>query len=163
MATRVNELTNFTFPDTGITVKIRKVSPLLMMEVQKRNKPPKPPMQEVDYGDDKITYEANPSHPDHIADLEQYNYDLEEKIRALTIKRGVVCDVPEDEIKELREFWKTEMGEELPEKNDKIAYISYICIGTQEDLEDLLSAITKRSQPTKPVIEAAKASFPDDV
>lgn len=159
MGVRQNELTNFTFKDTGITVQIRKVSPLLMMEVQKKFKPPPPPMQEVDYGDGNTVMEPNRSHPDYIAALEQYNYELEQKIRNLTIKRGVVCEVPKDEVDELRKFWIEEMGEELPEADDKIAYISYICIGSTEDLEDLLAAITRRSQPTRPDIEAARSGF----
>ena len=162
-----NELTPHTFKDTGITVMIRKVSPLLIMDIQKEMPPPKPPMQEVVYGnpDDpgaKRVQEPNEAHPDYLAAIDKYNLDLEEKIRRFMVKRGVIFTLtPEqkEEIKELREDWKEEFDKDIS-MPDKLLYISYIAIGTDSDMEELMDVIMRRSQPTEAVMSDVKASFP---
>jgi len=161
-----NELNPHTFKDTGITVQIRKVSPLLIIEVQKAMPVPKPPMQEVVYGDPndpgaKKVQEPNETHPDYMADIEKYNTDLEEKVRKFMISRGVVItlsDEQKEEVKELREEWKEEFDVEL-RGNDKLLYISFIAIGTDSDMEELMDVIMRRSQPTEAVMSDVKAGF----
>lgn len=152
-----NELIPHTFKDSGVTVQIKKVSPLLILELQRAFPKPEPPTQEVMIGDKKVI-ESNPAHPDYVLALEKYQIELEKKIRRLLIKRGVKCDVPEDEVSELRKFWADEgLGELDP--NDLVVYISYIACGTDSDLEDLITKITRRSQPTEAEIKASVDSF----
>ncbi len=161
-----NELSPFTFEDTGVKVHIRKVSPLLIMEVQKAMPVPKPPTQEVVYGDPddpgaKKVQEPNEAHPDYLAAIDQYNMELEAKVRKFMIKRGVIINLDDDqkqEVKELRKEWKDEFGKEL-DGNDKFLFISYIAIGTDSDMEELMDVIMRRSQPTEAVMSEAKASF----
>ena len=161
-----NELMPFTFKDTGVTVKIKKVSPLLLLEVQKAFPPPEPPMQDVVYGDPddpgaKMEQEPNYAHPDHLANIDEYKMELEEKIRFLMIKRGVVINLTaaqKEEVKELREYWKEEYGAEI-KLNDKLLFINYIAIGTDSDIADLIQVISSRSQPTGAAIAEAKAGF----
>ena len=43
---------------------------------------------------------------------------------------------------------------------DKLLYISYIAIGTDSDMEELMDVIMRRSQPTEAVMSDVKASFP---
>lgn len=165
-----NELTPFTFKDTGITVQIRKVSPLLIMEVQKAMPVPKPPMQEVVYGDPgdpgaKTVKEPNEAHPDYLADIDAYNMELEMKVRKFMIMRGVVIHLSDDQkqdVKELREEWKEEFGVELS-GNDKLLYISYIAIGTDSDMEEMMDVIMRRSQPTEAAMSEVKAGFPSQI
>ena len=161
-----NELNPFTFEDTGITVQIRKVSPLLIMEVQKAMPVPKPPMQEVVYGDPgdpgaKRVQEPNEAHPDYLTDIDAYNMELEMKVRKFMIMRGVVINLTDDqkqEVKELRKEWKEEFGVELG-GTDKLLYISYIAIGTDSDMEELMDVIMRRSQPTEAGMSDVKAGF----
>jgi hypothetical protein len=107
--------------------------------------------------------ESNPAHPDYVATMNEYNREFEMRVRRLLIKRGV--EIPgenkewQDEVTELRDFWREEYTKEL-EGDDKMLYISYIAVGTDGDLTDLLGAIMQRSQPTEAAVAAAKASFP---
>ena len=161
-----NELHPFTFKDTGITVQIRKVSPLLIMEVQKAMPVPKPPTQEVVYGDPndpgaKRVEEPNEAHPDYLESIDKYNGELEAKVRKFMIERGVVItlsDEQKNEVKELREYWKEEFSAELS-GNDKYLYVSYIAIGTDADMEEVMDVIMRRSQPTEAAMAEAKDGF----
>ena len=163
---KTSELTPHTFKDTGIKVKIRKVSPMLIMEVQKAFPPPKPPMQEVVYGDPgesgaKTVEEPNEAHPDYLVAIDEYNLELEAKVRQLMFKRGVRIHLDEEqkqEVKELREEWKEMFDKDLS-GSDKYLYISYIAIGTDADMEELQEVIMRRSQPTEAAIAEAKAGF----
>lgn len=152
----------FVFADTGIQVNIRKVSPMLVVELQKAFPPPTPPRQRVQIGDsDDYTEEPNPAHPDYLLAMGKYNQELEMKVRQLLIKRGVVLDLTsdwKDQVDELRQFWLDTYGKEL-EGDDKVLYISYIAVGTDSDLSDLLAAIMQRSQPTEEAVETAKSTF----
>ena len=93
----------------------------------------------------------------------EYNRQFEMRVRRLLISRGVVIPGEnktwEEEVGDLRAFWKAEYGQEL-EGDDKTIFISYIAVGTDSDLTDLLAAIMQRSQPTEAAVAAAKASFP---
>jgi hypothetical protein len=165
-----SELIPYTFKDTGISIKIKKVSPLLIVEMHKYFPPPKPPMQEVVYGDPgepgaKTVEEPNESHPDYLAAIDQYNIDLESKMRELMIKRGVVINLSDEqkqEVQELREDWEEMYGNQLS-GNDKYVFISYIAIGTDKDMEEVIEAITRRSQPTEAAIAETKAGFQSEV
>ncbi len=163
---KTSELTPHTFKDTGIKVKIRKVSPMLIMEVQKAFPPPKPPMQEVVYGDPgesgaKTVEEPNEAHPDYLVAIDEYNLELEAKVRQLMFKRGVRIHLDEEqkqEVKELREEWKEMFDKDLS-GSDNYLYISYIAIGTDADMGELQEVIMRRSQPTEAAIAEAKAGF----
>lgn len=161
-----SELTPFVFKDTGIQVMIKKVSPFLIMEVEKSFPPPEPPMQEVIYGDPddpgaKRVHEPNESHPEYQKDLEEYETELEFKLRQVIIERGVVIVLDEEqkgEINELREYWKETFDRDIP-LNDKMLYITHIAVGTGPDVEDLITAISSRSQPTEAETSLNKAGF----
>lgn len=162
MTNKPAELIPFTFKDTGVTVLIRKVSPLLAMELQRSFPPPPPPMNKVDFGDGVIREEPNEADPAYLKKLSEYNQEFELKIRRMLIKRGVVLEITEEmkvQIEELREFWHDEYGIDFPESDDKLAYVWYIAIGTDQDLRELLDAIMRRSQPTQEAEELARKTF----
>ena len=152
----------YTFKDTGVHVLIRKVSPLLVVELQKAFPPPVPPRQMVEVGG-KMVEESNPSHPDYQEALTRYSSDFELRVRRLLIARGVVIPGEnttwKDEVRELKDFWLETYGKEL-EGDDKLIYIAHIAIGTDADMTELISAIVQRSQPSEEAVTAAKDSFP---
>lgn len=155
------KLVPFTFPDSGVEVKIRKVSPLLALEVQRSIKKPEPPLEKVILASGEESEEPNRSHPDYLDALQQYNIEVEEKTKKLLISRGVnivMTDEMKEEVKELREYMKKEMGIDLP-VNDKEAYISYIAIESAKDFESLIQAVLGASQPTTEAVETSKDSF----
>jgi hypothetical protein len=156
------ELTPFTFKDTGINIKIRKVSSFLVNELNKLYPAPKPPMQEVDYGDGKVVMEPNEAHPNYIQTMADYQNLKMEQLKKLLVRRGVECEVDTEAVQELRDYWRAEYGKEL-EGTDKEIYIFYICAGTDKDADELMEAILRRSQPTKEAVELAKVTFPGKV
>lgn len=154
-----------TFKDTGVIVRIRKVSPLLLLRLREDFPPPKPPMQEVDYGDGKKKLEPNTAHPEYVAAQETYGLEMEKRLNHLLIKRGVKLDwTPEmkAEVQEVRDLYEEETGRAMNE-DDTFVYVSYIAIGTDKDLEELLEAIMRRSGPTEAAAEEAADRFKSPV
>lgn len=152
----------WTSKDTGVVLNIRKVSPLLVTQLHKSFPPPKPPINTVDYGDGKKVFEENVADPDYQKALEQYNLDQEIRFRHLLIQRGVVDTMTDEnkrEVESMREFWKTTYGEEL-KGSDLEIFVSYIALGSPEDLEELTEAIMRRGQPTPAAMEEADKRFP---
>lgn len=153
----VQPLEEFTF-DTGITVQVRKTSPMLVSDIQKKFPPPPPPLNKVDYGDGNIKLEPNASDPAYIETLKAYQQEIEEKIRRVMIQRGVECEVDHLAVQDLRHQMRQEFDLEL-DPDDKFVYVAYICVGTAEDYNDLIQLITRRSQPTEDTVQAAVDSF----
>lgn len=161
MSTKKNELTPFTFKDSGKTVLIKKVSPLVLMEMQKQFPEPTPPTQEVEINGKKVI-EPNYSHPDYLIAKQEYTFAFENKMRKFLIRRGVTVNMSEEvkqEIAQIKADYFEDTGAEL-QGSDEFIYVSFIAIGTDQDMEDLMSELTQRSQPTDLEVAAAKKSFP---
>lgn len=161
-----NGLIPFTFPDSGKTVQIRKVSFLLWTNLReahaRQHPPPEPPLQEVDYGDGRgKVAEPNRADPAYLDALAKHDNDarawIEDQAKRLYIKRGVVCDVDAEAVKQLREDMAS-VGAEL-DPDDHFVYVMYLCCPTPEDYQDLVAAITRRSAPAEETVKAAVASF----
>lgn len=161
----MSELIPHVIKDTGTKILIKRVSPLLVMELRKQFPEPLPQKQTVDVGGE-TREEYNYADPDYAAALDQYTDDQEKRIRKLLVKRGVV--IPPDnttweaEIEAKRLEWLEDFGVELPrlDSDDKVDWICYCAIGTDEDYEELYRAILRRSQPTAEAVDAAKSGFP---
>lgn len=153
-------LTPFTFPDSGRTVFVRRVGPLLMATLRKQYPPPTPPLNRVDYGDGVVREEPNPADPDHQAALQEYNLQLEERARRLCVRRGIVVRLDDEAAAELAALREdaAAVGLEL-EGSDVELYVSYLCVQTEADYEALVSAVLRRSQPTEEAIQEAADSF----
>jgi hypothetical protein len=155
-------LTDFTFKDTGIIVKIRKISPMLAADVAASVPEPVPPMNEVDYGEPKgKVMEPNYSDPSYEQMKSARNQKVFSILQRVMILRSVVVEGEEwkAEVEDYRRFMWEQTGVHLEEKEDLVVYVLRLCVGSQEDLTDLLTAITSRSQPTQEAIEQAKRSF----
>lgn len=152
----VAPLPTFTFQDTGITVQIRKVSPSIGTEIRKAFPPPKPPVHRVEIGG-QIVEEANEADPDYDRAYQEWGLMVEAKAARLYIKRGVECEVDAQAVASVRADMAAE-GIEL-EGDDKYIYIRYICVGTEDDYQELLMAITRRSQPTEVAVAEAVEQF----
>lgn len=162
----MTKLTDFVFTDTGISVKIRKVSPMLVADIEASIPHPQPPEQIVDYGEPKgKVKEKNLSDPVYLAAMNERVTLVYQAWRTALIRRGVVLEGEDwkQEVAEYRQFIQDQTGHPLDEPDDRLVYILRICIGTIEDQDELINAITRRSQPTEAAIEEAKASFPGQV
>lgn len=151
----------YEFKDSGQKVKVMKVSPLLIAELTRAFPEPKPPMNEVDYGDGKKVLEPNPASPVYAEMLQQHAVEMEKRMRTLLIKRGVYVEWDESmksAVEELRKFWLEEYNQEL-DKDDKLVYVQYLCVASPDDLSELLNMILKRSQPTEEAVKAAQEAM----
>lgn len=155
-------LYDFTFQDSGKKIQIRKISPMLAADVAASIPEPQPPMNEVDYGAPRgKVMEPNLSDPTYTQALKARQEKVFQALQRVMITRAVVLDGDEwkQEVADYRAFIQQETGSPLVEQNDLLVYVLRVCVGSQEDLADLLTAITTRSQPTQEEIERSKASF----
>lgn len=161
MSTKNPALTPFKFEDSGREILIRRVSPYLVYELQKAFPEPKPPVQEVVYPGNVKKMEPNPQNPEYLAALAKYNQDFQDRMTRLIIKRGVEVKLTEEdqqEIQELRDFMKKEYEITLDPDNAMV-YVLNICVGSDGDLDDLVAAIMRRSQPTEESVKNALSGF----
>lgn len=165
------KLDPFTFPDTGRTVQIRKVSTLLRAEVRRQVlrdpafQEPAPPLSTVDYGDGQIQV-PHVGHPTYVqlrADWQQrVASEVGERLRPLAIRRGVVAEVDPDAVARVRADMAA-LGVDLAEYDDAYVYVAFVCIGSEDDWVDLLRAVFERSAPSEAAIQAHMATFRGDV
>lgn len=172
MSRAVPKLAEFTFPDTGITIRIRKFSPSLRDDIDaalRRQYPvPDPPMQApVDgFGDAKP--QPNPLDPEYREKVAAWQMAharrLGEKLLRVAIQHYV--EVPEENdmtgaVADLRERMAP-LGLDL-DADDQYLYITRMAIGSPEDMRDFNAAIFQRSQPTRDEVESIKATFRGDL
>lgn len=168
---QVPALEEFTFKDTGITVQLRKVSPLLRDDLdamlRRTNPPPSPPLNTVPagFGDAPQKQEPNEADPDYAQallkwQLEHFNR-VGEALFALAVKRYVEVEVDHEAVAQLRADCAA-IGIDL-DPDDKLVYVSRICIGTNEDRVDLSNALFKRSSTFREAVDSHKATFRGDV
>ena len=147
--------------DSGVTINIRKVSPLLLNEVSKKFPRPTAPLNEVDYGDGKKKQEPNEADPDFQVSLSAWQQAIYIETQRIMIDRGVVItltDEQKEDVRELRKYWKDTYDSELT-GSDVFVYVTLIALSTQEDIQELIEGITRRSQPTEGAIAEAVTSF----
>ncbi len=151
-----------TTKDGGVSLQIRKVSPLVATEIRKRFPAPRPPLSKVDYGDGNFEMEPNADHPAHKAALEEYQMLLEEKVRRAYLKLGCVVVVDKELTQNARDTMQ-EIGIDLSSDTDEFVYINYCAISSAEDYNDLIQAIISRSVPSEADVKAASDTFQGNV
>lgn len=168
---QVPTLQLFTFPDTGITVQLHKVSPLLRDDIdamlRRQFPPPQPPLNVVPsgFGDGATRQEPNEADPDHQQALMRWQIEhinrMGQKLMDLAIRNYVECEVDHEAVAELRAAMQA-MGVEL-DPDDKYVYVSRICIGTPDDQRDFSNALFTRAAALREAVQAHKATFPDNL
>lgn len=171
-----------TFQDSGITVKLHKLSPMTSQEIiaqvqrEKAADKPQPPMVEVDYGNGKVQ-EPHEGHPVYVERLKRWqsecNTEANKRLFQLACLDAVEVDMTDDlrrQIEGKKRRMKIAAGlvwEDNPEltqdENDQIFYITHIACASPDDLQEFYQAIALRSQPTEAAIDDHKHSFPGDV
>ena len=140
-----------TLPDSRAVLEVKFVSPLLLNDLRKairRTHPkPEPPLVEVAYGETK-KWEANPAHPEYRAALTDYNADFGQEFFQQLVRFGVRCEVDARAVSELRE---RAAALELPE-DDLVLYVTRILVTSQADMQALMNAVLRRSQPTEEAV-----------
>lgn len=146
---------------SGITVKIRKVSPYTLDLIRQQNPPPKPPMVDNDYGDGKIRREPNPDDPDHLLALGDHQRLLTDKLTRTMMRLGVSVDVDAAALDAFKADMD-ELGIALA-GDDRELYIKHLVLATEEDITALVNAVTRKTMPTEEAVQEHLATFSGDV
>lgn len=169
-------LPEFTFPDSGVTVSIRKMGPftldLVRTSLLEKHQPPSPPMVEVNYGtEDKpeMKLEANPADPAYKEQLAAYEVEIAEKsgrevIEAI-IENAVVVDVDLEEVKSARVMLER-LGtdpEEVVRMSDHAVYVKHVCIKSSKDLTQLQEVVLGESIPSEAAVRRHEDTFRGEV
>lgn len=165
----VPKLAEFTFPDSGITVSLRKVSPSLRTDIDaaiRRKYPlPDPPMGPgVEGFGDEVRAEPNYADPDYRKLVAAWQIEHTKRF-AKTMIRLVIdeyVEVDEGEMADAVADLRARMaarGLELPDENDKYLFVTRICFATQSDQADFERAVFERVTPSRDEVDSVKATF----
>jgi hypothetical protein len=156
------KVVEFTLPDSGVVVRIKRIGPPLANDIRRKLKKtlakPEPPLQEVMLGDEKKMV-PNLSHPDYQEAVSEYTADMGMLFLGELIRYGVDADIDAAAVAALR------AGDEdgtLP-KSDLVAYVTRIAIESTKDMLTLQDAILGRFQPTEAAVTEAADNFPSQV
>lgn len=169
----VKPLPEFTFPSTGMTVKIRRIPAMITSRIrsellkkhQRDGRMPEPPMQDVDYGNKKVAMK-NELHPHYVRAYSawqgEFVTEVGETIMKYVFRNGVECEVDAEAVAAV----KSEMamlGTPIDDEDDKYVYLAYVCIGDDDEIEMLREAVFRGSVYTQEAVEEAIETFPSDV
>lgn len=152
-----------TLPDSGVTLRIKRIGPLLANDIRRRLKSkltkPQPPLQEVMIGDEK-RMERNEANPTYIQELGEYNGQLGLMYLEELVRYGIVNDLDvngelKSEIAELRAMDDEGM---LP-KDDFVLYVTRCALISKADMQSLQQSILGMFQPTEKAVAAATDNF----
>lgn len=146
---------------SGVTVQIRKVSPFSLDAVRKLYPRPQPPLVENDYGDGVKRREPNPADPGYLQALEDHKALLATKITEAMLHLGIKADIDPGAVTAFREEIGA-LGVALDE-SDRMVYIRHILIQTEDDLQRLAEAITRKTMPTEEAVQEHLETFSGDV
>jgi hypothetical protein len=171
-----------TFRDSGITVKLHKLSPMTSQELianvrrELADTKPEPPLFEQDYGRGKIE-EPNVGHPVYQRLLSEWEASVNKLANDRLFRLACLVAVevemtPEVQAEIARKKRLFRLAARLewhddpelePFENDQIFYVTHICCASPDDVQEFYQAIALRSQPTEAAIEQHKQSFRSDV
>lgn len=162
---------DFTFPDSGRTIRYRKVPFMLVSalsrQYEKDHPLPAPPYQLIDYGKDEQgadvkVKEPNYGHPAYIERVKRYeaerNRFVNEAARHLYAELLIEGEIDADAVARVRAVMQA-LGVDLGAESAAFVYLWYVCVSTIQDQNDFLAALERRSQPTEAAIQDAKATF----
>lgn len=167
----VPPLPQFTFPDSGITVGLRRFAPdtqdLIARELMRQQPAPAVPLTEgVEREDGTFEMEENPADPDYqqalVAHLNKINLQVSAKMVELALRRLEV-EIDQQVVDHLKEDMAaigTPLGDDL---DDRMIYIRHICISSAYDLTAMMAYLTRRSLPTEVAVQEYLDSFRHNV
>lgn len=150
----------------GVALHIRKVSPLLMnkiLEAVRRewaDRKPRVPVQLVDFGNGPVPQE-NPLDSTYQEALLEWENEVaqEASMRFLdvAITSSVDVEVDRARLQELRQAMEA-AGMPLLE-SDKVAFIKYLVLTENGDVQRLMSVFSRKAKPTPEAVQAHKDTF----
>lgn len=157
-----------TFPSSGVTVVVRKVSSQrttdhrnsmrMRAEVKSEEEGgiPRPPLQTVDIAGEMVT-EANPADPDYIARLAAYESKFDTREFEWFISKTLSVD--SEMVRAYREKALVEDETDYSEHPDWYIFLWHICALNMDDFNEFYRIATSISRATPAAIADAKARF----
>ncbi len=143
---------------SGVEVRLKPVSPALLLEIQRSKPKPKPPIVSIPTGDGTFTQEVNEADPNYIEAVSEWSYQVDESFNRLLLKLGVDVKVDVKEVQRVRDFMREEFAVEL-DKNDQFAYLRYCLPGDDAEYSSFIRAVMGRGQPGEGAVAQAIENF----
>lgn len=155
----MSRLTTLELPAAGVTLKICRI-PYMLLEDWRKGLPEPPPVprQEVDYAGVK-KMEENPSHPSYVQAMNEHGYKLGMLGIEFAIDRGVVVEVDQAAVDELRQWAAQQVPPVQLPTSDKVVFISRILVPDLVELLQIRIAVFGRIAPTQEMIDRAVDGF----
>jgi hypothetical protein len=161
------KLPAFTFPDSGITVGLRRFAPdtqdTIARELMRQSPAPSVPVVEgIEREDGTYEMEENPADEDYQQALSAYmqriSLTVGQKMVELALKRMEV-EIDQEAVDQFKADM-AEIGTPLdPELDDRAIYIRHICISSTYDLTAMMAYLQRRSLPTEVAVQEFLDSF----
>lgn len=149
------------FPGSGKSCYLPPVTVAGMsLKVQRKHPRPEPPLNKVDYGDGKPTFERNYADPEYHLRVRQWEAFVAAEAQRLAISRVYRMKLTAEqqaEVDALRAAFPDEYDET---DSDTALWFEDIALQTSDDLMALVRAL---GGPDEEVIEAVEDSFRGDV
>lgn len=139
----------FKFPTSGVEIKIRKFSPLILADMSQSFPAPKPPMQEVEL-DGKIRKEPNFSHPEYLDAVQQHQVEQQRLTQRAIVRLGVDYSLtPSDreDLARVLSFMK-DSGATPQGDSELEQWVYYVAVNSSEDITALTEEVLSLSQAT---------------
>lgn len=151
-----------TLPDSGITLRVDRVPPILWADIRadiaNRLPKPTPPIYKAKIGVDEIeTEQANPADPAYRVAIQQHKTLEGQAILEALVEVTTECDVDEAKVKRLR-AWAEKKKLPMPE-SDVVLYVTRVALETPRDIEFFRDTVLGLSQPTEKGIEQSLNNF----
>lgn len=157
---------------SGVVLRLRKIPPFILKEVQASFRPPEVPKV---YMDDKETSEENPSDPTYMRALRAYQSALGDALNGVMLVRGTeVESVPDGMPRPEDNSWVDDLNDLPGVENGALAvpntprrryycWLKYVALTDSRDLTGLLRKLSELAGNTLEVdVARAVESFPDN-
>jgi len=153
--------TEITLPDSGAVIRVKRISPMSLIAIERAYPDPKPPLQEVDYGNGSKKHERNPLSPEYLTELEEHRNKKNLLVLKAFVRLGVEVEVDAAAVAAYRADMQA-LGVEL-DPDDMYVYVAHILCQTNDDLNALREAVEGGSLPTEREVSSKLSTFPDNL
>lgn len=157
----------YTLKSSGVVVRIKKVSPMLIGNIQRKYKPKEPPAL---YDENLGRETRNPNHPDYLRYLDDLNEEFSLRAAEVLIGAGVqVIKVPEGVPTLDSDEWMEDLelflyDEDIPQKGRgrELAWLLYVIFTDLEEMSEVSRLVARKSGISKEEVQNQIEGFRDN-
>jgi hypothetical protein len=147
--------------DNGEKVQIFPVARAIILEIDKANPEPQPPMLTSEVGDGTTITEPNEADPDWMDAHKKWSEQREIDYEDVMLRLGCKAEVDKDLLAQTRAYMKARFKVDL-DPDDNFTYIKYCLLNAREQGE-LYDAVVGRSKPAEGAIARAIEDFSNNL